>query len=111
MRKEEYSGIYKVCIAVTYLIGKLFSDSIKFKWYSAISQWGNKKETQYTTCYNDLFKLLKVRYSNQTMRKNTKHVFEDTEFCITEEYDSYLTAQYGDYMQLPKESERRPMHI
>lgn len=36
--------------------------------------------------------------------------FEDEEFPVPEEYDAILTAQYGDYMQLPPENERENRH-
>jgi len=33
--------------------------------------------------------------------KQTKHVFEDAEFCIPIKYDEYLSRLYGDYMRIP----------
>lgn len=41
----------------------------------------------------------------------TLHKFEDTEFYIFENYDSILKTEYGDYMQLPPESERVGHHF
>lgn len=35
-----------------------------------------------------------------------RYVFEDTSFVGLENYESYLTRLYGDYMQLPPEDER-----
>lgn len=37
----------------------------------------------------------------------TLYVFENTKLYGPELYDEYLTHMYGDYMKLPKESERR----
>jgi len=34
-----------------------------------------------------------------------EHKFEDTTFYIPKNYDEFLTKRYGDYMQLPPESE------
>lgn len=36
--------------------------------------------------------------------------FEDTEFMAIADYDSYLTAHYGDYMKLPPEKKRVTHH-
>ncbi len=36
--------------------------------------------------------------------------FEDTSFCVPEEYDTYLKRIYGDYRKLPPESERMIGH-
>ncbi len=38
--------------------------------------------------------------------KLIKHIFEDDEFCIIDTYDAFLTLHYGDYMEIPPESER-----
>lgn len=40
-----------------------------------------------------------------------KHRFENAEFNIPVNYDSYLTKFYGDYMRIPPESEREDHHI
>lgn len=108
---SNYSTFYKFCIFATNVLGKFFTDSFKFKIYDSVSQWGNKKSSMYSTCYNDLFKLLKVKYSKNIMLNVSLHPFEDTEFYITDLYDNYLSKQYGDYMKLPDEKDRKPIHI
>lgn len=35
--------------------------------------------------------------------------FEDSEFYVLEDYDTYLRTIYGDYMQLPPEKDRHPL--
>lgn len=40
-----------------------------------------------------------------------KHKFEDAEFNIPVNYDSYLTQFYGNYMRIPPENEREDHHI
>lgn len=105
-----YSPFYKICIAVTYCMGRLIREKTKFKAYERVSQIGNGKESRYVTAYDDLFKLLNIRYLSETMNDLRLHRFEDTEFYITGLFDSYLTKQYGDYMTPPPESERRPQH-
>lgn len=50
-----------------------------------------------------------------TYKTGSFEEYMDTEFCgktymIVKDYDSCLRVQYGDYMQLPPESERTPLH-
>lgn len=101
---------YRVCLWVTYILGRPFSQDTKYKWYKKISQIGNKKKTQYITGYNDYFNLVTLRYSGKLMDKFIRHPFEDTTLPITAEYDNYLTTQYGDYMTPPPVEERVPLH-
>jgi len=108
---ENFSILYKIALASTYYFGRLFTRRFKLRLYDLISQIGNKKETKYVTAYNDLFKLLSVKYDADTMDCLVEHPFEDTVFYVPSKYDDYLTAQYGDYMTPPKESERKPGHI
>lgn len=41
---------------------------------------------------------------------NVRHKFEDINVNIMKEYNLYLTTAYGNYMQLPPESEQKPPH-
>lgn len=112
--KQNYDQVslgYKLCLGATAFVGKFFTKNYKLRMYDVISQIGNGKDTKYVTAYNDLFKLLKIGYDGDTMEHLCLHPFEDTEFFITEKYDSYLTLQYGDYMKLPNEEDRKPIHI
>lgn len=60
-----------------------------------ISQYGYFRERQLTEVF------LKYRDIK----------FEDRIYRCVEDYNSYLTTLYGDYMQLPPESERVPKHF
>lgn len=115
MKKEQKyddkSLILKTCLWVTYILGKPFSDSRKYRWYEKVSQIGNNKKSKYLTGYNDLFKLLSLKYSSKLFDQVCYTRFEDTELPITAEFDSYLKTQYGDYMTPPKEEDRKPIHI
>jgi len=105
------SMFYKVCLWITRLLGKPFSEDRKFKWYQLIAQIGNRNKADYLTGYTDSFNLLSLRYSGKLFDSVIKHRFEDIELPITSEYDSYLTTQYGDYMTPPSKEDRNPTHI
>ncbi|MCM1367593.1 MAG: LicD family protein [Roseburia sp.] len=40
----------------------------------------------------------------------TRVKFGDREYSLTTEYDAMLRANYGDYMELPPEEDRKPLH-
>ena len=46
----------------------------------------------------------------EMMEKTIPHVFEDREFSIPADYDTYLRGCYGDYMQLPPEEDQVARH-
>lgn len=100
-----------LCLAFTYLFGKLFTGQFKFKMYQRVSQWGNNKKTRFVTGYNDYFNLLTLRYAGNLMDKMVNHEFETIMLPITAEYDNYLSTQYGDYMTPPKKEDRIPLHV
>ena len=101
----------KLCLIITYVMGKAFSDKRKFKWYQKIAQYGNNRKTRFMTGYTDLFKCLSLRYPGSLFDKINDCSFEDAKFMITAEYDSYLSTQYGDYMTPPDEKDRLSIHM
>ena len=98
MKKDsEYNDLpwkYKLCLGVTHIMGKPFSDDRKFGWYQAIARLG--------------FNLLNLKYTGKLFDTLVEQQFEDAVFPITAEFDSYLTTQYGDYMTPPDEADRIP---
>ena len=107
----QVSFLYRLCLGVTALLGRAFSQKRKLKWYDRVSQIGNKADTKQLGMYNDLFINLNLKYSNKMFSKYINGSFEDLVLPITAEYDNYLSTVYGDYMTPPKESDRKPMHM
>lgn len=107
---EKASFIYKVCLFVTHIVGKLFSKELLRKWYDRISEIGNKEDSKYVHCTNTSFRCLPRKYRADTWKKMVLHDFEDVQLYIPEKYEQYLTVMYGDYMTLPKEENRIPEH-
>ena len=108
---SDYSPFHKVCLVITHCMGALVPDTLKYSVYQKISQVGNKEEHNYIAAFNDEYHLLEKKYSCTLMDQIEKHIFEDTELFITKEYDNYLSIQYGDYMKLPPEEDRKPLHL
>ena len=69
----------------------------------------NKSAKKFSTIYDGAkYEIVKSDYY-ETQYKLYK--FEDTEFYGISDANSYLTDVFGDYMQLPPESERIPHHF
>ena len=82
-------------ISFNHLYGALYS---KFTKYNSI-------HTKAITCYN--FPKIKTEYILRSDLYPLKlHRFEDTEFAIPSNFDTYLKTHYGDYMQLPSPEKR-----
>ncbi len=56
-------------------------------------------------CYTEALYL-----SKDIFGKGKKVLFEDSEFIVPSDYDSWLRGVYGDYMELPPESQRVTHH-
>lgn len=115
MLKEEvvykgFSIINKAFLFGTHVLGKLFSKKTLRRWYDNTAQIGNDKDTKKVHCTNTSYKWIKNKYPASTWKKAILADFEDTKFYIPENYDSYLTICYGDYMKLPDEKHRKPEH-
>lgn len=103
------SLLMKMFAFVTYMLGRPFTHKKKYRWYQGISKWGNRKETNYSQCYNTLFSYIPTRFPSNILDKIIRLPFEDIEVFALADYDIFLTAQYGDYMTPPKE--RKPVHL
>lgn len=73
-----------------------------------------KYNNRTTDCYSEIFG--RARFHNAFTPKalyGTPRLtkFEDTEFPVQEKCEEYLTRIFGDYMQLPPESQRKGLHI
>lgn len=110
-KRGSYSPFYQLCIWITGIMGAAFCKEKLFRTYDRISQIGNKDASGQTALFNDQFRLITLKYSDRLLSDYRYHSFEDKEFLITENYEEFLTTQYGDYMKLPPIGERIPQHM
>lgn len=108
---RNYSLFYTVCIKITDWLGSFFKKEKLFDRYDTLSQIGNKNGRNQLGIFNDRFKLIGYQYSDLIMNGYELHQFEDQKYSIISRYEEYLFKQYGDYMKLPPEKERIPMHM
>ena len=115
MRKRpvlsNYAPFYRICLIVTYVMGKFLSDAVKFKMYDAVSKIGTGKRASKLTAYNAIYQFLDLRYEPDILDSFERRPFEDALLPVMGGYDSYLTTQYGDYMTPPPPEERISKHI
>ncbi|MBQ7485136.1 MAG: LicD family protein [Oscillospiraceae bacterium] len=109
--QRKYSLFYSVCIRCTDWLGRFFDKKKLFAAYDRISRLGSKKPRRELAIYDDKFKLIGYRYSRELMDGYEPHAFAGKEFLIISHYEEYLVKQFGDYMRLPPEEERVPMHL
>lgn len=103
--KKEISVFYKIALAVTGVLGKLFSEKKKQSLYTKLSCWGNKDDSQPLMICNDIFQSIGCVYAPKLIDEFTMVNFEHTRFMAIQKWDNYLTEQYGDYMK-PVRTER-----
>ena len=111
VRYEGFSLINKIYLFVTHILGKLFPVSLLRKWYDNVSRTGNRTVTQKVHCTNTSYEWINKKYPAGTWSRAVLADFEDAEFYIPADYDDYLRTCYGNYMELPDESLRKPEHI
>lgn len=105
-----FSTINKAFLFGTHVLGKLFPVKTLRKWYDKTAQIGNDRQTKEVHCSNTSYSWLKNRYPADTWKSAVLVDFEDAQFYIPANYDSYLKICYGDYMKLPDEKHRKPEH-
>ncbi len=69
----------------------------------------NKKKSQ-RVWIQDGQNYMRWNYPAGLLEHFTEHVFENENFLIPAEYDTWLRITYGDYMQLPPEDQRGDYH-
>lgn len=100
----------KMVSMISFIMGKLVPLSVKFRLYNYICSISNRKETQKCSCYNVEYKYVGREYPAKLLSELKKVEFENRVVSISAHYDEYLKTLYGDYLTLPKESDRYPKH-
>lgn len=93
---------------ITFHIGRLFSMERKYKWYHAISMWGNEKDSSFEQCFNIFYSSIHHKFKSGMLKTIVLKPFENIEVMAIAEYDLFLIPEYGDYMTPPKD--KRPKH-
>lgn len=101
-------GISKIKLIRNHLINailKLVPRSYIIRKLEAELHRYNDIETDYVTNFGDCY-----LYDKELITTLEEYPFRDKSFLGVKNYDQYLTQIYGDYMTLPKEEDRVPIH-
>lgn len=113
-RKVFYEGFsigHKCILFVTHYVGKLFPWKVKQIWFDRVSQWGNAHQTKQKARYCCSYRYISnIRYPADITDEYTDVEFEGKKYMSVKEWDSFLSIDYGDYMELPPEEKRIPKH-
>lgn len=93
---------------------KIFSLKTLKKMETKISKLYNNKNTDYITCLSGTYDYITETLKREIIFPLKKVKFEKKEFNGLNDNDYFLTRQFGDYMKLPKEEDRKnhmPEHI
>ena len=96
---------------MTYMVGRLFPLSTKFRLLEKVSCLGNKKSTKRCACYNVEYIYVGRCYNDCLLKEFVEMDFDGMLIPISRDYDSYLTTLYGDYMTPPSMQGRQRKHI
>lgn len=91
------------------LKSKKGKDKAQKKLFEKISSYPYDESDQ-VVCLNGSLTSMKAVFDRSWFGAGVSHKFEDTEFMIPVDYDKVLKIEYGDYMELPPEKERKPHH-
>ncbi|MGB4093981.1 MAG: LicD family protein [Ruminococcus flavefaciens] len=89
--------------------GRLFSFLSLRKWTQLYSKWNSKckdTSTKYVTVPTGRNHFFREMYERKDFCESTTMEFEGNTWKIPKAYDKYLTHMYGDYMKIPKGSDR-----
>lgn len=113
-REVSYDGFsiyYRIALCLTHYMGILIPWKTKQKMFDIISQWDNDKETEQKARYCGSYRCIsKIRYPSNITGSYTDVDFENRKYMSLEDWDTFLTIDYGDYMQVPPEEERIVKH-
>ncbi|MBE7065493.1 MAG: LicD family protein [Ruminococcaceae bacterium] len=107
----KYSGVTKVAVWFFEKIGRLMSVDTLIKKYDQVSsKYHNDDRCDELFYSNYTIRGQKLHFKKEWMADVSKGVIAGVEYNIPAGYDKILSTIYGDYMKLPPEEDRIPMH-
>ena len=107
---SNYSLKGKVLLFGTKVLGMFRTKKSLIKSYNSYSIGYNGRQTKDKFISNDLFAVFHKPYKAEWTNDTVLTEFQDRKYYIFTNYDDILSQRYGNYMQLPPESERVPQH-
>lgn len=108
---ERYKGLEKVTIWFFSRIGKCQSLDRIIARYNKHCTMYEEKNTKYCFYANFPAPFCHIILKKEWFQKGTTVEFEGKKYNAPSNPHEYLTTMYGEYMKLPPEEERTPVHI
>ncbi len=103
-----YTGVSKLFVGIFSKVGKhMTMEKINAK-YRRASTWGHSEDD--LSILNERIFFIHPRFKKVWFDENAEYVIRGNRFTGTKYYDEYLTFVYHDYMKLPPEEKRLPIH-
>lgn len=108
---SKYSFAEKMKIKFLTFLGKRKTVEKLYKKYDKISSKYNGTKAPYYFASNDLLTFIDKLFPLEYFSSSVRVEMRKEKLPAPIEYHKYLTLSYGDYMTLPPENERVPLHI
>ena len=109
LKNSERHGAKKILSYIVKVIYAPFSMKTLYKRAAAVASKYRGQDMKYVFCLYDSI-LLDSLLQKEWLEETIDGSFEGYTFPIPKEYDKVLRVMYGDYMQLPPEKDRVPVH-
>lgn len=114
-REVTASSHFKYLTKISNGILKIIKNpNIRFKiWKYAekkMTKYSVNESTKYLTDLQSYFRIMKIKYPKKYFEKAIYKNFEGFQMPVPVGYEEYLELVFGDYMQFPPMSERKPNH-
>lgn len=107
-----YSFKEKILVLGTKILGMFRSNKgLAQEYHKAAGMYSGTEGMNNVVISNATFVSMQKPLPENIFHDFIDYKFEDSVFSGVRNYDKSLSLYYGDYMQLPPESERVPMHI
>lgn len=105
----EYNGIEKIAVTFLSKLGKMIPVKNLMSWYTVISKCASDRSKEFLIS-NDSILVMHQHYKKRWFKKAVYLPIGDKKYPVPACYDEIMKYIYGDYMQLPPEEKRKPVH-
>lgn len=107
---DKYSLLQRPVIKILAAIGRRKSMEKILAGQTGASKSGRKGDKEHLCVFNERIFFIYPRFKSEWFKNTAEYEIRGHSFTSICDADSYLRFVYGDYMQLPPEEKRRPMH-
>jgi lipopolysaccharide cholinephosphotransferase len=106
---DKYHGFTKLYVKLLSIIGKHMSMEKIIKKYNKASMWKKGKGSDYCI-FNERIYVIHNKFSKKWFNDEADYNIRGNMYKSVKDYDGLLSSLYGNYMELPPEDKRVPIH-